>query len=58
MIQGNVTEARGLLNVVLRERITFTPIVGLDGHPAYQLKIPLAFDRLLVSLVPGLDAGP
>ena len=46
MIQGNVTEARGLLNVVLRERITFTPIVGLDGNPAYELKIPIAFDPL------------
>ncbi len=47
MIQGNVMEARGLLNVVLRERITFTPIVGLDGNPAYELRIPIAFDRLL-----------
>jgi len=50
LIQGNVTEARGLLSVVLRERITFTPIAGKADAPMYELKIPIAFDRLLVSL--------
>ena len=57
LIQANVTEARGLLDVALRECITFTPIVGLDGNSAYESKIPIAFDWLLVSLVPGLDVG-
>jgi hypothetical protein len=57
LIQGNVTEARGLLDVVLRERITFTPIAGDNGAAMYELKIPIAFDRLLVSLVPGLEVG-
>ena len=56
MIQGNVTEARGLLDVVLRERITFTPKT-VNGVAMYELRIPIAFDRLLVSLVPGLDVG-
>jgi hypothetical protein len=51
---GDITEARGLLTVVLRDRITFTPITGLDGNPVYELRIPIAFDRLLVSIVPGL----
>jgi hypothetical protein len=53
MIHGNVTEARGLLSVVLRERITFTPKIGPQGA-LYELTIPIAFDRFLVSVVPGL----
>ena len=56
MIQGNVTEARGLLGVVLSERVTFTPKI-INGAAMYELKIPIAFDRLLVSLVPGLEVG-
>ena len=56
-IRGNVTEARGLLSVVLRERITFTPKADAGGAALYELRIPIAFDRILVSLVPGLEAG-
>ena len=44
-LQGNVTEARGLLDVVLRERITFTPKT-VNGVAMYELRIPIAFDRL------------
>jgi Recombinase len=57
MIRDNVAEARGLLTVVLRERITFTPKLGANGDPVCELKIPIVFDRLLVSVVPGLEAG-
>jgi hypothetical protein len=56
LIRGNVTEARGLLTVVLRDRITFTPRIGSNGDPIYELTIPIAFDRLLVSVVPGLQS--
>ena len=30
------------------------PKIGLDGNPVYELKIPIAFDQLLVRIVPGL----
>ena len=36
--------------------ITFTPKI-VNGAAMYELTIPIAFDRLLVSLVPGLDVG-
>jgi hypothetical protein len=36
--------------------VTFTPKT-VNGVAMYELKIPIAFDRLLVSLVPGLEAG-
>jgi hypothetical protein len=38
---GISAEARGLLTVMLRERITFTPIASSDG-PMYELRIPMA----------------
>ena len=41
---------------MLRELITFTPKI-INGAPMYELTIPIAFDRLLVSIVPGLDVG-
>jgi site-specific DNA recombinase len=56
LIGGNVAEARGLLQLLLRERIVFTPIAGDDGRPMYELQIPIAFERLLVAVVPGLQA--
>jgi hypothetical protein len=54
LINGNITQARELLQLVLRDRITFTPKSGSKGEPMYELKIPIAFDRLIVSVVPGL----
>jgi hypothetical protein len=56
LIRGNVTQARELLQAVLLERIVFRPITGEKGAPMYELTIPIAFDRLLVSIVPGLQA--
>ena len=55
MVRGSVTEARQLLTTVLRSRIEFMPMTGTDGRPMYKLPIPIAFDRLLVSVVPGLE---
>ena len=55
LASGNVGETRQLLDLVLRERIVFTPIAGADGAPMYELQIPIAFDRLLVSAVPALE---
>jgi hypothetical protein len=55
MAAGNVSQTRELLSAVVPERITVTPILK-DGRPMYELKIPIALDRLLVSVVPCLDA--
>ena len=55
MVRGSVTEARQLMTTVLRSRIEFMPMTGTDGRPMYELTIPIAFDRLLVSVVPGLE---
>jgi hypothetical protein len=40
---------------VLGGRIVFKPVQGDDGAPMYELQIPIAFDRLLVSIVPTLE---
>ncbi len=56
MIQGNVAEARGLLDLVLRERIPFKPIV-VKQQACYELTVPIAFDRVLMSVVPMLEQG-
>jgi hypothetical protein len=52
-----VARHAGLLSVVLREPSTFRPTIGSDGRAMYELRVPIAFDRLLVSVVPGLEAG-
>ena len=52
---GNVPETRRPLDSVLGGRIVFKPVRGDDGAPMYELQIPIAFDRLLVSIVPGLE---
>ena len=52
---GNVPETRRLLDSVLGGRIVFKPVRGDEGAPMYELQIPIAFDRLLVSIVPGLE---
>jgi hypothetical protein len=55
MIKGNVAEARRLFELVLRDRIRFRPVDGEDGAPSFELTVPIAFDRLLVSVVPSLQ---
>ena len=45
----NVAEARPLLSLVLVGRITFEPL--RDG---YELQVPVAIDRMLSTVVPGL----
>jgi hypothetical protein len=56
LIRGNVTEARGVFALVLRERIPFTPI-AVKQQPCYRLTVPVAFDRVLTSVVPMLRQG-
>lgn len=54
---GNVAEARRLLEDVLDDRIVWEPITTSDGRPGYKLRMPIAFDRMLTSIVPGLQVG-
>ena len=56
MIHGNVAEARWLFDLVLRDRIRFRPVDGKDG-PSHELTVPIAFDRLLVSMIPSLQVS-
>ena len=55
MASGNVAETRGLLDAVLTDRIVFRPTTDDGGAPMYELTMPVALDRLLTSLVPGLQ---
>jgi hypothetical protein len=55
MVRGSVTEARQLLTTVLRSRIVFRPTTGADGRAMYELTILIAFDQLIVSIVPALE---
>ena len=57
MIRGNVLEARRLFQVVLSDRIRFRPVVGQNGVPSYELTVPIAFDRLLMTVVPSLQVS-
>jgi hypothetical protein len=41
----------------LRDRIVWEPLTMSDGRPGYKLRVPIAFDRLLTSIVPGLQVG-
>jgi hypothetical protein len=54
LIMGNVQESRRLFDLVLRDRIQFRPVDGTNG-PSYELTVPIAFDRLLVSVIPSLQ---
>jgi hypothetical protein len=56
LASGNVAETRGLLETVLRDRIVWRPTT-FKGAAAYELKMPIAFDRLLTTIVPGLQVG-
>jgi hypothetical protein len=56
LTRAHVTETRPLIETVLRSRIVFTPIENADGVQ-YQLRVPIAFERLLVALVPSLAGG-
>jgi hypothetical protein len=49
MLEGNTAAARGVLDGVLSDRIRFAPDV--DQH-RYTLTIPVAFDRILIAVVP------
>jgi hypothetical protein len=49
---GNVSGTRGVLVEVLRDRIVWQPMTMKDGRPGYELRMPIAFDRLLISIVP------
>ena len=42
------------MGVPLPDRIRFRPVEGKDG-PSYELTVPIAFDRLLVSVIPSLQ---
>ena len=50
LLSGNVAEARPLLDLVLADRIGFTPTADLG----YQLTVPVVFDRVLTAAVPDL----
>jgi hypothetical protein len=48
-LSGNVAEARAVLDGILADRIRFEP----DGeHRQYRLTLPLAYDRILATVVP------
>ena len=42
------------MGVPVPDRIRFRPVEGKDG-PSYELTVPIAFDRLLVSVIPSLQ---
>jgi hypothetical protein len=49
LLAGNTAEARQVLDGLLADRIRFAPSVA---EHQYRLTIPLAFDRVLVAVVP------
>ena len=53
LLSRNVVEARPLLDLVLADRISFTPI----ADRRYQLTVPIAFDRVMTAAVPDLLRG-
>jgi hypothetical protein len=57
LTSAHVAETRSLIESALSNRIVFTPIAGGDGALMYQPKVPIAFDRLLMSVVPSLTGG-
>ena len=50
LLGRNVAEARPLLDLVLADRIRFTPIADRQ----YQLTVPIVFDRVMTAAVPEL----
>ena len=50
LLSRNVAEARPLLDLVLADRISFTP----TADRCYQLTVPIVFDRVLTAAVPDL----
>lgn len=52
LLRRNVAEARPLLDLVLADRIRFTPIADRQ----YQLTVPIVFDRVMTAAVPDLRA--
>ncbi len=55
LAEGNVAETRGLLQTLLRNRIVFRATTAADGSAAYELTLPIAFERLLSMVVPSLQ---
>ena len=53
LLSGNVTEARPLLDLVLADRIGFSP----TADRGYQLTVPVVFDRVLTAAVPDLQGS-
>src|SRR4029450_894306 len=51
LLQANTPQARSVLDCVLTDRIRFEPD---DDQRQYRLTLPIAFDRLLVAVVPEL----
>ena len=49
-LSRNVAEARPLLDLVLADRISFTP----TADRRYQLTVPVVFDRVMTAAVPDL----
>ncbi len=52
---GNVDATRGLLEVVRRDRIVWKLPTLDSGEVGDELKLPIALDRMLTSIVPALD---
>ena len=50
LLSRNVAEARPLLDLVLADRISFTP----TADRRYQLTVPIVFDRVMTAAVPDL----
>ncbi len=50
LLSRNVAEARPLLDLVLADRISFTP----TADRRYQLTVPVVFDRVMTAAVPDL----
>jgi hypothetical protein len=54
LVTDNPAEARGVLDAALTDRIRFAADADLRS---YTLTIPIAFDRVLVAVVPELRGG-
>ncbi|MGH6689109.1 MAG: recombinase family protein [Gammaproteobacteria bacterium] len=58
LVTENVAEARGLLEVVLADRIVFVPLERIGDAPnRHQLTVPIAFDRIMTAAIPEMAVG-
>jgi hypothetical protein len=53
LLTDNVAEARQVLDVMLTDRIRFTP---LPKHHGYEVRLSVGYDRMFTKMLPALGA--